>query len=124
MRRPSFLPENRSEMDGIRSAKGREMAKRGLLGGPKFNMRHSTIIEAALPFVEMLKASPAVKKISLGIIKPVSSGQSRKGGSYQIKALILPTAVRFSFRGGSSVQQFHVFGTDLREIASLGSHWE
>ena len=45
------------------------MAKQGLLRGPKFNMRHTTIIEAALPFVQMLKASPAVKKISLGVIK-------------------------------------------------------
>jgi len=99
------------------------MAKQGLLRGPKFNMRHTTIIEAALPFVEMLKASPAVKKISLGVIKPASSGQSRRGGSYQIKALMLPTAVRFSFRGGSSVQQFHVFGPDLREISKLGTDW-
>ena len=98
-------------------------AKHGLLRGPKFNMRHTTIIESALPFVRMLKASPAVTKISLGVIKPVSSGQSRKGGSRHIKALILQTAVRFSFRGGSSVQQFHVFGPDLEVIASLGTEW-
>lgn len=98
-------------------------AKRGLLRGSKFNMRHTTVIESALPFVEMLKASPAVTKISLGVIKPVSHGQTRKGGTHQIKALVLPTAVRFSFRGGSSVQQFHVFGPDLQEIASLGSEW-
>ena len=98
-------------------------AKHGLLRGPKFNMRHTTIIESALPFVQMLKASPAVTKISLGVIKPVSSGPSRKGGSRQIKALVLPTAVRFSFRGGSSVQQFHVFGPDLSAIANLGTEW-
>ena len=98
-------------------------AKHGLLRGPKFNMRHTTIIEPALPFVQMLKASPAVTKISLGVIKPVSSGQFRKGGSPQIKALILPTAVRFTFRGGRSVQQFHVFGPDLNAIASLGTEW-
>lgn len=98
-------------------------AKHGLLRGDKFNMRHTTIIESALPFVKMLKASPAVKKISLGVIKPITSGQSRKGGSYQVKALVLPTAVRFSFRGGSSVQQFHVFGPDLGIIASLGNEW-
>lgn len=98
-------------------------AKQGLLRGPKFNMRHSTIIESALPFVQMLKASPAVKKISLGVIKPVTGSASRKGGSHQIKALILPTAVRFSFRGGSSVQQFHVFGPNLELIASLGNGW-
>ncbi len=99
------------------------MAKQGLLRGPKFNMRHTTIIEAALPFVQLLKASPAVKKISLGVIKQVSSGQSRKGGTHQLKALVLPTAVRFSFRGGSSVQQFHVFGPNLSQIASLGAEW-
>ncbi len=99
------------------------MAKQGLLRGSKFNMRHTTIIESALPFVEMLKASPAVKKISLGVIKPMTGGQSRHGGSHRIKALVLPTAVRFSFRGGSSVQQFHVFGPDLSVIASLGTEW-
>ena len=98
-------------------------AKHGLLRGPKFNMRHTTIIEAALPFVEMLKASSAVTKISLGVIKPVHSGPSRKGGSHHVKALVLPTAVRFSFRGGSSVQQFHVFGPDLNAIANLGTEW-
>lgn len=86
-------------------------------------MRHTTIIESALPFVQMLKASPAVKKISLGVIKPVTSGGSRKGGSFQVKALVLPTAVRFSFRGGSSVQQFHVFGPDLKAIAGLVAEW-
>ncbi len=98
-------------------------AKHGLLRGPKFNMRHTTIIEAALPFVQMLKASPAVKKISLGVIKPVAGNASRKSGSHQIKALVLPTAVRFSFRGGSSVQQFHVFGPNLGTIADLGNEW-
>lgn len=98
-------------------------AKHGLLRGPKFNMRHTTIIESALPFVKMLKESPAVKKISLGVIKPVTGGPSRKGGSHQVKALVLPTAVRFSFRGGSSVQEFHVFGPDLEVIASLGTAW-
>ncbi len=86
-------------------------------------MRHTTIIESALPFVQMLKASPAVKKISLGVIKPVTSGQSRKGGSHQVKALVLSTAVRFSFRRGSSVQQFHVFGPDLNAIAALADAW-
>ena len=73
--------------------------------------------------MQMLKTSPAVTKISLGIIKPVSRGHSRKGGSFQIKALVLPTAVRFSFRGGSSVQEFHVFGADLNLIASLATNW-
>ncbi len=71
-------------------------ARHGLLRGPKFTMRHTTIIESALPIVQMLKASPTVTKISLGVIKPVSRGQSRKGGSHQTKALVLPTAVRFS----------------------------
>ena len=68
------------------------MAKQGFLRGPKFNMRHTTIIEAALPFVQMLKASPAVKKISLGIIKPVCGGPPRNGGLPQLKAIVLPTA--------------------------------
>lgn len=99
------------------------MAKQGLLRGPKFNMRHTTIIDAALPFVQMLKASPAVKKISLGVIKPVCGGPPRNGGLPQLKALVLPTAVRFTLSGGRSVQQFHVFGPDLNVIAGLGAEW-
>lgn len=97
--------------------------KHGLLRGPKFNMRHTTIIESALPFVKVLKDSPAVKKISLGIIRPVASGPPRNGGLPQVKALVLPAAVRFSFRGGRSVQEFHVFGPDLDAIAHLATAW-
>lgn len=98
-------------------------AKHGLLRGPKFNMRHTTIIEAALPFVQKLKASPMVTKISLGIIKPAHGNPNRNGAAHQVKALVLPTAVRLSVRGRSSVQEFHVFGPDLHAIASLVSEW-
>lgn len=98
-------------------------AKQGLLRGSKFNMRHTTIIDSALPFVRKLKDSIAVKKISIGIIKRVAGNPNRNGAARQVKALVLSTAVRFSFRGGSSVQEFHVFGPDLDAIARLGHEW-
>jgi len=54
------------------------MHRNGLLKGQKFNGRHTTVIEAAMPFVEMLRDAPNVEKIALGIIKPQAvSGQSR-----------------------------------------------
>ena len=99
------------------------MHRNGLLKGSKFNGRHTTVIESAMPFVKMLKEAPCVTKISLGVILPATSG-GRKGGDLKIKALLLTGAVRIKFRGGNSVQEFFVFGTDLQEIARLAESYK
>ena len=98
--------------------------KNGLLRGNKFTMRHTTIIEPALGFVRFLKNSDLVRKISIGIIKPTSSSPARKHGGCRIKAQVLQTAVRMQFRGGNSVQEFHVFGADLLGIAGLAAEYD
>ena len=93
------------------------MHRNGLLKGPKFNGRHTTVIESAMPFVKMLRDTPSVEKIALGVITPANSGG--RGGKLRIKATVLLGAVRVVFRGGNSIQQFYVFGTDLHEIARI-----
>ena len=98
------------------------MHRNGLLKGQKFNGRHTTVIEAAMPFVEMLRDAPNVEKIALGIIKPANSGG--RGGKTRIKATALLGAVRIIFRGGNSIQQFYVFGTDLQEIVRLVENYK
>jgi len=98
------------------------MHRNGLLKGLKFNGRHTTVIEAAMPFVKMLRDMPSVEKIALGVITPARSGG--RGGTQRIKATPLLGAVRVVFRGGNSVQQFYVFGTDLQEIARVAENYK
>ena len=47
---------------------------RGLLKGPKFNGRHSTVIPDAIPAVEAARDCPWVTKIALGVITPLKNG--------------------------------------------------
>jgi hypothetical protein len=47
---------------------------KGLLRGPKFNGRHSTVIPSAIPAVEAARDSTHVTKIALGVIKPIKPG--------------------------------------------------
>src|SRR3954468_1254317 len=49
---------------------------RGLLKGPKFNGRHSTVIDSAIPVIEAARDCPYVSKISLGVITPIGKGKS------------------------------------------------
>lgn len=77
--------------------------------------------QAALPFVEMLKASPAVKKISLGVIKPASSGQSRLGSPVEIRG---PTVVSpfdhigQSFQRNVALEREAPWGRALKELSA------
>jgi hypothetical protein len=48
---------------------------KGLLRGPKFNGRHSTVIPSAIPAVEAARDSEHITKIALGVITPVKTGK-------------------------------------------------
>lgn len=43
--------------------------------GGKLTRSHTTLIDAAVPYVDMLKACPEVGKISLGLIKSLGTGK-------------------------------------------------
>ena len=48
--------------------------EKGLLKGAKFNGRHSTVIQSAIPAVEAARDCEHVTKIALGVITPIRPG--------------------------------------------------
>jgi hypothetical protein len=78
---------------------------RGLLKGPKFNGRHSTVIPSAVPAVEAAKACPHVTKIGLGIITPTKAGEER------LKFTPVSGGLKMQVRGANAIQIFWVYTT-------------
>jgi hypothetical protein len=79
---------------------------KGLLRGPKFNGKHSTLIAPAYPVVELLRDDDRVTKIVIGVIKP------RKGNGTSLKAVTIEAGLRLMVAGPSSVQQFYAYTSD------------
>ncbi len=72
---------------------------RGLLRGPKFNGRHTTLIDAAVPVVVRLRDDPRVTKIIIGVIK------SRRGNTTTLKATPIPAGLRITVSAPRYVQE-------------------
>ena len=83
---------------------------RGLLRGPKFNGKHSTLIAPAYPVIELLRDDSRVTKIVIGIIKP------RKGSRISLKAVPIEAGLRIMVSGPSSVQQFYAYTSEAEEV--------
>ncbi len=79
---------------------------RGLLRGPKFNGKHTTLIAPAQAVVELLRDDSRVTKIVIGVIKP------RKGGGVSLKAMVIEAGLRLTVAGPSSIQQFYAYTSD------------
>ncbi len=79
---------------------------RGLLRGPKFNGKHTTLIAPAFAVVELLRDDDRVSKIVIGIIKP------RKGSGFSLKAVTIEAGLRIMVAGPTSVQQFYAYTSD------------
>ncbi len=79
---------------------------RGLLRGPKFNGKHTTLIAPAMPMVEFLRDDDRITKIVIGVIKP------RKGNGISCKAVTIEAGLRITVGGPSSVQQFFAYTAD------------
>ncbi len=79
---------------------------RGLLRGPKFNGKHTTLIAPAYSVVALLRDDERVTKIVIGIIKP------RKGSGFAVKAVAIEAGLRIMVSGPSSVQQFYAYTSD------------
>lgn len=73
---------------------------RGLLKGPKFNGRHSTVIPDAIPAVEAARDCPYVSKIALGVITPL------KSGAEHLKFMPVSGGLKMQVRGAFAVQIF------------------
>lgn len=83
---------------------------RGLLRGPKFNGKHTTMIAPAFPMVEMLRDDDRVTKIVIGVIKP------RKGSGVSLKAVTIEAGLRLTISGPSSVQQFYAYTSEPEAV--------
>lgn len=78
-------------------------APRGLLKGPKFNGRHSTVINAAVPIVAALRRSDLVTKVVLSVIRPTKAARRR------MKCVEIEAGLRLDVRGPNSVQTFYAY---------------
>lgn len=83
---------------------------RGLLRGPKFNGKHTTLIAPAYSMVEMLRDDERVTKIVIGVIKP------RKGSGVGLKAVTIEAGLRLTISGPSSVQQFYAYTSEPEAV--------
>ena len=76
---------------------------KGLLRGPKFNGRHSTVIPSAVPAVEAAKACEHVNKIALGLITPTKLAEER------LKFTPASGCLKMQVRGTHAIQIFWLY---------------
>jgi hypothetical protein len=92
---------------------------KGLLKGPKFNGRHSTVIPSAIPAVEAARDSPHVTKIALGVITPI------KTGTEHLKFSAVSGGLKMQVRGTHAIQVFWVYTTSPEAaIAEITAQWD
>ncbi len=91
---------------------------RGLLEGPKFNGKHSTVIPDAIPVVEAARDSPHVTKIALGVITPLHKGKEH------LKFTPTGGGLKMQVRCSHAVQVFWLYTTDAAAaIAEITLRW-
>lgn len=92
---------------------------RGLLEGPKFNGRHSTVIPGAIPAVVAARDCPHVNKIALGVITPLHKGPEH------LKFTPTTGGLKMQVRGTHAVQVFWVYTTNPEAaIAEITRKWD
>jgi len=92
---------------------------KGLLRGAKFNGRHSTVIDSAIPAVEAARDSVHVTKIALGVITPTKAAEVR------IKFTKASGAVKMQVRGANAIQVFWLYTNRPDEvIEEITGKWE
>ncbi len=87
----------------------------GLLKGRKFNGRHTTVIDPAVPLVSWAKSADVVKKVSLGKIVSVRTGPLRT------TVQLLPAGVRVKVRGATTQQELMLY-SDTPQLLELAMH--
>lgn len=75
--------------------------ERGLLRGPKFNGKHTTLIAAAQRIVVLMRDDPRVKKIVIGMIT------SRRGRTTAIKATPINAGLQVTVISPQNVQRLY-----------------
>ncbi len=70
----------------------------------KITRSHTTSIEAVEPFLEFAKSHPEITKISLGIIKPIKTSQTKRLKTTPEQACLL-----LNIRGVRAIQTIRFF---------------
>jgi hypothetical protein len=83
---------------------------RGLLKGPKFNGKHSTVIPSAIAAVEAARDCAHVTKIALGVITPIKSGEEH------LKFTPVSGGLKMQIRGVHAVQIFWLYTTHPQDV--------
>ena len=83
---------------------------KGLLRGPKFNGKHSTVIPTAEHVVEAARDCPHVSKIALGVITPIRAGQPH------LKFNPMSGGLKMQVRGTHAVQIFWLYTTRPEDV--------
>lgn len=92
---------------------------RGLLKGPKFNGRHSTVIPSATVAVEAARDCAHVTKIGLGVITPIRSGLEH------LKFTPVSGGLKMQVRGAHAVQVFWLYTTSPEQaIEEITRKWQ
>jgi hypothetical protein len=92
---------------------------KGLLRGPKFNGRHSTVIPSAIPAVEAARDCEHVTKIALGVITPI------KTGTEHIKFSAVSGGLKMQVRGVHAIQVFWLYTTRPDDaIIDIEKKWD
>jgi hypothetical protein len=92
---------------------------KGLLRGPKFNGKHSTVIATAVRAVEAAKDCRDVTKIALGVITPLRAGQPH------LKFTPMSGGLKMQVRGATAVQIFWLYTTRPEEvIREIEGKWQ
>jgi hypothetical protein len=92
---------------------------KGLLRGPKFNGRHSTVIPSAIPAVEAARDSEHVTKIALGVITPIKTGVEH------LKFSEASGGLKMQVRGAHAIQVFWLYTTRPDDvIMEIETKWD
>ena len=87
--------------------------QRGLLRGPKFNGKHTTLIAAAGRVVVALRDDPRVTKIIIGVIT------SRRGRTTAVKAVPINAGLRVTVVSPQNVQELFVYTSDVTGVQAM-----
>lgn len=89
------------------------MPRKGLLGGGKVSGSHSTVIDEAVPLIEMAKRLGSVKKIVLGVIDPARVGPRR------LKIVQVPAGMRLTARGVHAAQKLFIYTDEFEAVETV-----
>lgn len=82
--------------------------------GGKFADSHTTVIDAAVPLVDLASNLESVSKIVLGLISQAGRGS----GARSVKVSDEPAGLFLKVRGNSSVQEIRIYTGDKEKLRS------